>query len=100
VRAAHQLLEGTPGEPMGEEIRWTPAGAAHPIGVTYAQVVISGDVTMSGLLKGDIPLFAGAWANRAGVSEFPSGPDPNAPGFPDWRGWGPRVNRRGEAGAK
>ena len=54
VQAAHQLLEETLGELPGEEIHWTPAGVAHPIGATYAHVVISEE---GYIRKAYLPLF-------------------------------------------
>jgi len=74
-----------------QEAHWAPPGIAIPLGATYAHIVISEDGTVSGLLKGAAPLFAGNWAGKVGVSELPPMTNPNSPGFPDWRSWSRRV---------
>ncbi|MHB8766816.1 MAG: DinB family protein [Deferrisomatales bacterium] len=90
LQAAHGLLEGTIGDVSTAQAHWAPGGLALPIGATYAHVVLSEDATINALFRGGAPLFATAWAGKAGVSEPPPGPDPHAPGFPDWRAWGQR----------
>jgi hypothetical protein len=91
LKAAHQLLEGTLEGVTADQAHWAPPGIALPIGATYAHIVLSEDGTMNGMFKGGAPLFAGSWAGKTGVSELQPMPNPKAPGFPDWSGWGRRV---------
>lgn len=88
--ATHQL-EGTMQGVTPEQAHWFPPGKANPIGANYAHVVLGQDVLINGMLKGGAPLYATAWAGKIGVSEPPPGPDPKAPGFPDWSAWARRV---------
>ncbi|NIS60198.1 MAG: hypothetical protein GTO13_05695 [Proteobacteria bacterium] len=91
LKAAHGLLEATVGNVTTEEAHWSPPGKASPLVANYAHVVIGEDATVNGMIKGRAPLFAGDWAGKTGFSEPPPGPDPDAPGFPDWSDWGRRV---------
>ena len=91
IKTAHQYLEGTLGDVTEELVHWIPPGTALPVGATYAHVVVSEDATINGMLKGEVPLFAGPWAGKVGVSELPPPPDPKKPGFPDWSAWSRSV---------
>jgi hypothetical protein len=91
LKAAHQLLEGTMEGVTAEQAHWAPPGIAVPVGATYAHIVLSEDGTMNGMFKGGAPLFASSWAGKTGVSQMQPMPNPKAPGFPDWSGWGRRV---------
>ncbi len=84
-------MEATVGNVTTDEAHWSPPGVASPLVANYAHVVVGEDATVNGMLKGDVPLFASEWAGKTGISELPPGPDPNAPGFPDWSGWSHRV---------
>ncbi|MCX5912888.1 MAG: DinB family protein [Deltaproteobacteria bacterium] len=91
LQAAHQTLEGTIIGVTQEQAHWHPPGIAHPVGATYAHVILSEDATINGMFKGQAPLFASGWAGKTGVSELPPMLNPQKPGFPDWREWGRRV---------
>jgi hypothetical protein len=91
LQVAVQLLEGTMEGVTPEQAHWLPAGTANPIGANYAHVVVSQDMLINSRLKGGTPLLAAAWAGRTGLSEFPPGPDPARPGFPDWSKWARQV---------
>lgn len=91
VQGAHRLLESTMDGVTADQAHWVPPGLAHPIGANYAHVVLGEDGAVNGMLKGGAPLFATTWAGKTGVSELPPGPDPAAPGFPDWSQWARRV---------
>ncbi len=91
LKGALDVLEGTMEGVTPEQARWNPPGRAIPIGAQYAHVVFGQDGVISGLIKQEAPLFATAWAGKTGASEPPPGPDPKAPGFPDWSGWSRKV---------
>jgi len=91
LQAAHQTLEGTILGVTQEQAHWHPPGIAHPVGATYAHVILSEDATINGMFKGQAPLFAGGWVGQTGVSEPPPMLNPQKPGFPDWSEWGRRV---------
>jgi hypothetical protein len=91
LQAAHQTLEGTVIGVTQEQAHWLPPGIAHPVGATYAHVILSEDAAINGMFRGQAPLFAGAWAGKTGVSELPPMLNPQKPGFPDWSAWGRRV---------
>ena len=91
LKTAHQLLEGTMADVTVEMAHWSPAGLAHPVGANYAHVVFAEDGMVNRMLKGGAPLFWGALGGKAGVSELPPMPNPQAPGFPDWSAWARRV---------
>jgi len=91
LQAAHQTLEGTILGVTQEQAHWHPPGIAHPVGATYAHVILSEDATINGMFKGQAPLFAGGWVGQTGVSEPPPMLNPQKPGFPEWSEWGGRV---------
>ena len=91
LKTAHGLLEGTVADVTPEQAHWFPPGTAHPIGATYAHVVLSEDGTMHGVLKRSLPLFARTWVRKTGVSELPPMPNPGTTGFPDWSAWARKV---------
>ena len=91
LQSAHQTLEGTIMGVTQEQAHWHPPGIAHPVGATYAHVILSEDATINGMFKGQAPLFAIDWAAKMGVSELPPKLNPPKPGFPDWSAWGRRV---------
>ena len=81
---ARAFLEGTLADVTDEQAQAVPPGVLNPIGATYAHLVAGEDGFVNGLLRGEAPLFATAWAGRTGFSE----PLPND----DTRGaWARRV---------
>jgi hypothetical protein len=66
---AGELLEMVMADVTPEQAVWIPPGAANPLGATYAHAVCGADAIIQGVLKGEAPLFAGAWAGRTGVSD-------------------------------
>jgi hypothetical protein len=91
IRSAHWLLEETTSDVTEEMAHFAPPGKALPIGAAYAHFVTGEDWMVHVLFGGGIPLFAGAWAGRTGLSELQPGPD--TPG--DWNeafvGWTRRL---------
>jgi hypothetical protein len=77
--AARGLLDAVMGDATEAVAHWKPAGSAHPVGATYAHVVIVSDGFVNGLLREGVPLFASGFAGRTGVSENPPMLDPRAP---------------------
>lgn len=75
-----QCLEGlTP-----EQLHWVPAGAAHPIGATYAHVILNEDWLVHRLLQDQPLLSETTWAGQTGVSA-------EQPGEGAWEEWARTV---------
>ena len=91
LKGAHEFLEGTMQDVTAEHAHWSPPGKANPLGATYSHLVISEDAIINAMLKGGAPLFATAWAGKAGVSELPPLPGPEASGLPPWDQWARQV---------
>lgn len=69
LETAHQTLEATMSD-VTDEIANRPApGNANPIGSCYAHAVLAEDGVVSGILKGQAPLFASSWAGRTGTDK-------------------------------
>lgn len=65
--SAHHILENTMAD-VDDDLAHRPApGNANPLGSSYAHVVIAEDAIVNGMLQGQAPLLAGAWAGRTGV---------------------------------
>lgn len=63
---AHQVLEGTMAD-VDDELANRPTGTrANPIGTSYAHLILSEDVIVNGILKGQAPLYATSSAGRTG----------------------------------
>lgn len=91
LKDAHEFLEGTMQDVSGEQAHWSPPGKANPLGATYSHLVISEDAIINAILKGGAPLFATAWAGKAGLSELPPLPGPGVTGLPAWDQWARKV---------
>ncbi len=83
LKQANDYLEMTMADVTPEQAHWTPPGVANPLGASYAHVVMSQDMVVNGMLRGQAPLFVSTWAGRTGASE----PMP-MPG-PEWTNYGP-----------
>jgi hypothetical protein len=66
---AHQTMESTMADVTDEIANRPAAGAANPIGSSYAHAVLVEDGVVHGLLQGQFPLMAGVWAGRTGVDK-------------------------------
>lgn len=66
------------------EIHWRPPGLAHPIGATYAHMVLNEDWLVQALLLGGAPWYEGAWMSRTGCSSL-------QPGDGAWEEWARTV---------
>lgn len=89
--AAHWLLEETMKDVTAEMAHRDPGGIALPIGAAYAHSVTGEDWIVNALLRRGVPLLAGEWAGRTGLSESPPGPDPSAEGAAAFAAWCRRV---------
>jgi hypothetical protein len=68
LEAAHALSGQVVSGLTPDQIHWQPAGLAHPIGATYAHVVLNEDWVVHTFLKGGAPLYETAWVGRTGFS--------------------------------
>ena len=69
LESAHQILERTMAD-VTDEIAARPGpGNANPIGSSYAHAVLAEDGIVNGMLRGQAPLFASAWAGRTGTDQ-------------------------------
>ena len=84
LKAAHDVLEGTMQGVTPEMAAWQPPGTANSLGATYAHVVVSEDGLLNGMGCGIMPLMAGSWAGKTGLSEPP-------PLDGKWHEWGQRL---------
>lgn len=85
INAAHQIVEGTIADCTREVLDHIPGGKAHPVGATYAHILMSEDFIVNMMLRGQTPLLMGEWAGKTGASEPP--PPPGG----DMFGWANRV---------
>jgi hypothetical protein len=84
LRQTREFLEGTLTDVDDKMLHAQSPGVCNTIGATYAHVVQGEDGFVNGLIRGQQPLFAGAWAGKTGMSEPP-------PDGPDWSAWSSRV---------
>lgn len=69
LRWAHEYLEMVTADVSPELAHWRPPGIANPLAAVYAHAVLAEDGVVNGLLRGDDPLYAGAWEGRVGLRE-------------------------------
>src|SRR5438034_10883784 len=85
-RLAHELLDLTIEGLTAEAFDRCETGTAARAGAEYAQVVVSEDLSVNGVLAAGTPLALSTWAGRTGLSELPPLAGPT-----DWRAWARRV---------
>jgi hypothetical protein len=88
-RVAHESLEAAIESLATEATFRCPtaiAAMAASAGACYAQIVLSEDICVNGVLGAGTPLALSTWAGRTGVSEIPSLADSN-----NWCAWAQRV---------
>lgn len=78
MKYAHDFLEQTMADVTPEQARWSPPGAAHPLGAIYVHGVCAEDFAVNKLLKGGEPLYASEFAGTSGIS------DPQPYISPEW----------------
>lgn len=74
MNGAHDIVEGTIDNVTNDQCHHIPGGKAHPIGATYAHIVMSEDFIVNMMLRGSTPLLMGEWAGKTGASEPPPPP--------------------------
>lgn len=74
IKTSHDIVEGTVADVTKEQADNIPGGKAHPIGATYAHILISEDFIVNMICKGSQPLLMGEWAGKTGASEPPPPP--------------------------
>ena len=90
LAGAHQQLDAIVADVGAARAHWAPPGKAHPIGALYAHVLLYEDLILHFLVRGQPPLFLGAWEGRAGVDSLPPLPNPQTGGV-DWSEWARRA---------
>ena len=89
---AHQLLDTTMKPFSAEASHWRLLGAASPVGIRYAQIVVCEDLSINGILAAGTPLALSTWAGRTGLSELPPLNEPmDRRDGHYWRDWAHRV---------
>lgn len=80
VEGAHTLSDRCMEGLSSEWVHWRPPGSAHPIGATYAHMVLNEDWGVHTLLQGQVPLYETTWAGRTGFSA----PQPGGGAWEEW----------------
>ncbi len=70
VKQSHWLIDATFEGVTDELANRKPPGNANPLGTAYAHLAHSEDAVLSGLLKGQSPLFATNFQGRTGVDSL------------------------------
>jgi uncharacterized damage-inducible protein DinB len=87
IQMSHNFLDGTFADVTQEQADALPGGRAHPIGATYAHLLLAEDVILSMMVRGTQPLVMSTYAGKAGVSE----PPPMGGSAEDTFAWANRV---------
>jgi hypothetical protein len=74
IKSSHDIVESTIADVTSEQAHKVPGGKAHPIGATYAHLLISEDFIVNMICRGSTPLVMGEWAGKTGASEPPPAP--------------------------
>src|SRR5437016_2825367 len=69
LKQANDFLEGTMVDVTPEMAHWQPPGLAHSVAASYGHVVMSEDMVINALLRGQTPMYLSSWAGRTGASE-------------------------------
>jgi DinB superfamily len=82
----HELLDAAIEQIPAEALCRHRSSAAPAIAASYAQVVVSEDLAVNGVLAKGEPLALSTWVGRTGLSEMPP-----CIAATDWDAWGRRV---------
>ncbi len=80
LESAHFLTERCLEGLTLAQLQWRPPGTAHPIGATYAHMVLSEDWFVQTHLQSRLPLYDGIWAGKTGFSA----PQPEGGAWEEW----------------
>jgi hypothetical protein len=84
LKEAHGLLEATVGDSTPDQVHYVPEGHALPVGAAYAHVIVSEDILVNVMLKGQ-QLIGSTPGVETGLSEPMPRFDPEAwAGYKDW----------------
>lgn len=86
IEWSRQIVNGTMANVDADVSHYTPGGKAHPIGATYAHIVLAEDFIVNMLIRGKTPLVMGEWAAKTGLSDMPP-----PPGQGDMFAWANKV---------
>lgn len=84
AQTTHGWLENTLGDVTEEQAHQMPAGRANSVAVSYAHAVVSEDMIVNGMLRGQPPLMATSWAGKTGLNEMMPSPGPEWVNYFDW----------------
>ena len=88
IATTRMVIDGTLANVSQDDCMKPAGGTAHPIGATYAHMVMSEDFVVNMMVRGSTPLMMSTFAGKTGVSE-----PPPMPGTPPEEGlaWANRV---------
>jgi hypothetical protein len=69
LQSAHRTLENTMADVTDDVANRPAPGNANPIGSSYAHAVLAEDGIVNGMLRGQPPLLATAWAGKTGTDK-------------------------------
>lgn len=78
LATSRMVVDGTMADVTQEDCMKAVSGTAHPIGATYAHMVISEDFVLNMMVRGAQPLMMSSHAGKTGVSEPPPMPGASA----------------------
>ncbi len=84
AETTHGWMESTLGDIDQEQAHVVPAGLANSVAASYTHAVVSEDMIVNGMLRGQAPLMATAWAGKTGLNEMMPTPGPEWSGYFDW----------------
>jgi hypothetical protein len=71
IQMSHQFLDGTCADVSDEQAHTVPGGTAHPIGASYAHLLLAEDVVLNMMVRGTTPLLMGEFAGKNGFQTEP-----------------------------
>jgi hypothetical protein len=71
IQMAHMFLDGTCADVSPEQADAVPGGTAHPIGASYAHLLLAEDVVLNMMVRGETPLLMGKFAGKNGFQPEP-----------------------------
>ena len=78
IATTRMVVDGTIADVTQDDCMKAVSGTAHPIGATYAHMVISEDFVLNMMVRGASPLMMSTFSGKTGVSEPPPMPGSTA----------------------